>query len=412
MLPARTRDLTRALLLVLSVLAAIPLAAQGPDPGPGATPWPTQAWSRAAPEAVGLAAAPLESLIDAAREGRLGWVDRLVVVRHGRLVVSERFERDYVSISRGQRGPLGCGTDACESSAEVHDYNYLHPDVHPYYRGRDVHSLQSITKSVSATVIGAAIHRGEIESVDEPLLAFFGDYDLSGVDPRLQDARLHHLLTMRTGIEWHESDRPLDDTNTTLLLERSDDWIQFTLDQPMDAAPGEKWVYNSGGSHLMSGVVRQATGRFIDEYAEEVLFGPLGIDDYAWKVTPKGYPDTEGGLFLDAEDLAKIGLLYLEDGVWDGERILPEGWVASATARQVEVGDAQGRGYGYQWWRVDVAGVEVWAGLGFGDQFLFVLPEYDLIGVANSWNLFEAPAATGSIYRGLLTALIESAGAG
>lgn len=371
--------------------------------------WPAARWMRSTPEAEGLDPAPLQALDEGIRAGRYGWVDRLVVVRHGRLVRSERYANDYRELSRGRTSPLGCGIDACVSPDSVNDYNYLHPDIHPYYRGRDVHSLQSVTKSVSATVLAAAILHGAISGVDVPLLSFFQDYDVSGVDPRLYQATLADLLTMRSGIEWHEQDRPLDETNTTLRLERSPDWIQFTLDQPMDAAPGEKWAYSSGGSHLMSGVVRKATGRWIDDYAEEHVFGPLGIDDYHWKRTPSGYPDTEGGLYLEAEDLARIGLLYLRDGVWKGRRIVPEGWVATATARQAETGNAQGWGYGYQWWRLDTDGVEVWAGLGFGEQYLMVLPAWDLIGVVNSWNLFPAPRRDASVLTALRGALIDAA---
>jgi len=396
-------------------LAALVTCAPRDSPGPAgqSTPdtlaWPGAEWTRSTPEAEGLHPAPLQALDEGIRAGRYGWVDRLVVVRHGRLVVSDRYANDYRELSRGQTSPIGCGLDACVSPDSVNDYNYLHPDIHPYYRGRDVHSLQSVTKSVSATVLAAAILHGAISGVDAPLLSFFDDYDLSGADPRLYQATLADLLTMRSGIEWHEQDRPLDETNTTLRLERSLDWIQFTLDQPMDAAPGEKWAYSSGGSHLMSGVVRKATGRWITDYAEEHVFGPLGIDDYYWKRTPPGYPDTEGGLYLEAEDLARIGLLYLRDGVWMGQRIVPEEWVVAATARQAETGNAQGWGYGYQWWRLDTDGVEVWAGLGFGEQYLLVLPAYDLIGVVNSWNLFPAPKRDASVLMALRAALIDAA---
>ena len=145
-----------------------------------------------------------------------------------------------------------------------------------------------------------------------PLLSFFKDRDLSRVDPRLQRATLADLLTMRSGIEWHEQDRPLDPTNTTVQLEWSKDWIAFTLSQPMDADPGTKWAYNSGGSALMAGIIRTATGRHIDEYANEWLFRPIGIRDFHWKKTPTGHPDTEGGLYLAADDLARIGYLYLQ----------------------------------------------------------------------------------------------------
>lgn len=374
--------------------------------GPFQTPWPTDGWTRSTFDAEGMDGAPLQALHEDAQTGRYGLIDRLVVVKNGTLVLSERYDRDYVEASRGARSPLGCGTDACQGPDDVHDYNYLHPDVHPYYQGRDVHSLQSVTKSVTSALIGIAIRRGEISTVDAPLLSFFQDYDLAGVDERLEAATLEDLLTMRTGIEWHEQDRPLDETNTTLQLERSQDWIQFTLDQPLDAAPGETWVYNSGGSHLMSGVIRQATGEFVDAYAEAHLFGPLGIDEYHWKKTPRGYPDTEGGLFLEAEDLARIGYLYLRDGMWDGERILPEGWARASVARQVDQVNPAGWGYGYQWWRLDQGGTEIWAGLGFGGQFLVVMPERDIVGVVNSWNLFGGGQS--GILGPFIAALIEA----
>ena len=369
-------------------------------------PWPTDGWARSTPEAQGLRAEPLTALDSAAAAGAFGLVDRLVVVRHGHLVFSTRYDHDYREVSRGYKGPLGCGWESCDTPDGVHQFNYVHPDHHPYYQGRDVHSLQSVTKSVTATLIGIALARGEIENTEAPLLSFFGDYDLSRVDPRLYDAALDDLLTMRSGIEWHEQDRPLDETNTTLQLEYSDDWIQFTLDQPMDAEPGTKWAYNSGGSHLMSGVIKAATGEYVDAYAERYLFGPLGIRDYHWKKTPKGFPDTEGGLYLEAEQLAKIGYLYLNDGMWDGTRLLPQGWVPRATARIVEGVNTAGWAYGYQWWRIDRGATVVWAGLGFGGQFLLILPDHDLIAVVNSWNVFGGRFE--SVLRATLDALDAS----
>jgi len=345
-------------------------------------PWPTNGWTLSTPGAEGLSAEPLQVLDRRVRDGDFGYIDRVVVVRHGRLVVNERYDNDYREISRGRTSQIGCGFDCADSSWD-HQFNYLHPDWHPYFQGRDVHTLQSVTKSVSATLLAVAIRRGEINGVEVPLLPFLSGYDLSQVDSRLRGATLEDLLTMRTGIEWHESDRPIGDSNTTIQLERSLDWVQFTLRQPMDAAPGEKWVYNSGGSQLMSAILRRVTGRTMDSYAEDHLFGPLGIQDYEWKLTPAGLPDALGGLYMEAEELAKIGYLYLHDGVWDGDRILPEGWVKAATERQVEQ-----PGYGYQWWRPDPAGVEVWAAQGFGGQFLLVLPEQDIVAVINSWNVF------------------------
>jgi CubicO group peptidase (beta-lactamase class C family) len=355
---------------------------------------------------VGLDPAPLRALHEAIAAGRYGHVDRLVVVRNGFLVVNERYPRDYQEISRDKRSAIGCGWESCPDSSRIHEFNYLHPEYHPWYRGRDLHTLQSVTKSIAATVVGIAIGQGALSGVDAPLLSFLARYDLSRADPRLHQATLAHVLTMRSGIEWHETDRPLDSTNTTARLEWSADWVQFTLDQPMDAAPGTQWVYNSGGSHLLSAVIQHATGRTIDAYADEHLFAPLGIAEYHWKREPRGLPDTEGGLYLEAEQLAKIGYLHLHDGMWDGRRILPEGWVADATARHVERTGVQDWGYGYQWWRLDRGGVVVWAGLGFGGQSLLVLPERALVAVTNAWNVFGG--RTRDLLGPLIDGLIEA----
>jgi CubicO group peptidase (beta-lactamase class C family) len=372
------------------VAAGLTLSALG-------SPAVAQTWQRISFEAAGLDASPLLALDSAVRAGEFDNVDRLVVVRDGMLLFSERYARNYDSISSG-------------FDMRPHQFNYQHPDWHPFYMGGDLHSLQSVTKSVTSALIGIAIGRGEIEGVDVSLLELLGDYDTSATDERLADATLEDLLTMRLGIEWHEQDRPIGPENTTLQLEFSNDWVEFTLSQPMDAAPGSRFVYNSGASHLMSAILRTATRRTVDLYAEEHLFGPLGIRSYHWKREPAGLPDTEGGLYLEAEDLARFGQLYLDDGVWQGVRLLPEGWVAASISRHVEdvapEDPNRNAGYGYQWWRVDRESVEVWAGLGYGGQYLFVLPAQRIVGVANSWNVYGPHTP---VFGAFLNALIESA---
>src|SRR5690349_17349226 len=295
---------------VLAGTVSVTLAAQAPKPANG--------WPAATLESQQLDPAPLRDIVSKAQAGTFGNSDRLVVIRNGKLLLDEHFARDYREISRGKTSPIGCGIDACKDSSQINPYNYLYPTFHPFWQGTQAHTLQSVTKSVTATLIGVAMQRGEIKSVQTPLLSYFSKYNVSKVDPRLRKATLADLLTMRSGIEWHETDRPLDSTNTTLLLEESKDWITFTLSQPSDAEPGTKWVYNSGGSALMAEIVRKVTGRHADAYAKEQLFDPLGIGFY-WKKTPTGHPDTEGGLYLSPVDLAKIGQLYLDDGVWNGQ---------------------------------------------------------------------------------------------
>jgi len=354
---------------------------------PGQSVWPTRGWPAATPGDEGLPTAAFDALDRQIQDGVFGNVDRVFVTSRGRAVVDRRYPRDYRGISRGLAGTLGCGEGCANNPGMTGDFNYYDASRHPYYQGRDVHTLQSVTKSIASTVIGIAIRRGQIAGLNRPVLSFFEDRDLSRIDPRLQRATLADLLTMRSGIEWHEGDRPLDDTNTTVQLEKSRDWIAFTLSQPMDADPGTKWAYNSGGSHLMSGVIRSATGRFIDDYAREFLFGPLGITDFHWKKSPMGYPDTEGGLYLAAEDLAKIGYLVLRDGMWDGTRLLPVGWTRDATSRHVRSVPG-GWDYGYQWWVTSRNGLDVWAGRGFGGQLLLIVPDRDIVAVVNAWNIF------------------------
>jgi CubicO group peptidase (beta-lactamase class C family) len=384
------RGLRQAVLLLPFVLLSPAVSAQAPR-----APWPTDRWATSTPAAQGLRPEPLDSLHAAIVSGRYGNVDRLLIIRNGFVIRNERYPRDYKAIS--------AGTDTTS-----HQFNYQHPDWHPYHKGRDVHTLQSVTKSVTSALIGIAIDRKQVAGVQAPLLSFFPDYDLSGADPRLRQATLEDLLTMRTGIEWHETDRPIDSTNTTIQLEASRDWIRFTLDQPMDAAPRTKWVYNSGGSALMAAVLKQATGQHAHTYAEGHLFGPLGIRDYHWKITPTGHPDTEGGLYLEAEQLAKIGYLYLNRGMWDGRRIISEEWVNASVARHVNDVNQAGWGYGYQWWRLDRDDhVEIWAGLGYGGQFLVVMPRFNMIGVVNSWNVFGQRVA--GVLNPLVTAMIAAA---
>jgi CubicO group peptidase (beta-lactamase class C family) len=392
-----------ALFLCSGALAlGTPAEAWGQD-----TPWPTAGWPTSTLAAEGMRSAPWGSLDSAIRAGRHGNVDHLLVIRHGRQVLRHDYRRDYATIAAGRRTAIGCGPGACAGHQVTPGFNYYDPAEHPYYRGGAPHNLQSTTKSIVATVLGAAVHQGVIASLDEPLLRHLAAYRDVRTDPRLERATLRDLLTMRSGIEWHEQDRPLDSTNTTLLLEGSRDWVRFTLAQPMDADPGTKWAYNSGGSHLISAIIHGATGRDAEAYGREFLFGPLGITDLYWKRGGGGLPDGEGGLYLRPEDLAKIGYLYLHDGVWEGRRLLPAGWARDATARHVELGTSpNGPGYGYQWWRLDRGGEEFWVTRGFGGNYLVIAPRLGIIAVALGWNVFLDPVP--DVLGPLLNAILAS----
>ena len=208
---------------------------------------------------------------------------------------------------------------------------------------------------------------------------------------------LHDLLTMTAGIQWDEDSYSYTDPrNTCAVMEGSDDWTGYVLSLPMAADPGTTYVYNSGVTMLLDHILFRATGEHSLAFAEKRLFAPLGIKDYYWKQTPTGETDSEGGLYLTARDLAKIGYLYARDGMWDGKRILPEGWVQAATQPLVDPGfGGDDWRYGFQWWLVPYGEGEqkyAWTGIGYGGQQLLVVPEYDLIAVFTGWNIYDTPS--------------------
>lgn len=352
-----------------------------------------QEWPISSMEATNFSTAGVDSLEEKIGNGKYGYIDQMLIIKAGSIIYNRSFENNYQEISKGETGILGCGFETCLDSSEINSYNYYHPSFHPYYQGSRLHSLQSVTKSIAATIMGIALEKGHIPSLEKKVLDYFDDYDLSQTDERLQEANLHHLLCMQLGISWNENTAPLDSNNQVVQMEKSQDWIQYVLQQPMDSQPGEKWVYSSGASHLLSGIIKKATGQGIGSFAEQHLFGPLGIENYHWKTTPMGFEDTEGGLYLTAEDLAKIGQLYLNNGRWNGQQVFSEGWIKQATSKQVLdlYGDGGEEGYGYQWWRPGDE-EDIWAAMGFGNQFLVVIPKYQVIGVINAWNIYDIEA--------------------
>ncbi len=355
----------------------------------GQAPFPGNAWPTAKPADVGLSVAVLDSIDAEIRAGRYGYVDRVVVIRRGRLVWDKSYKQDYVaaydSLAR------------LKSPLNAHDltgpYNYYNPWWHPYYRGGDLHTLQSVTKTITSVVIGTAVTRGEFPSIDTPVLSFYDTTQVRNIDDRKRRITIRHLLTMTDGIEWLENLPYTDPRNSTVAMENSYDWVKLAIDQPMAAEPGQRWNYNSGASQLLADIFRKATGTDIEEYAARHLFAPIGIERWFWKRTPAGIIDTEGGLYLETRDLARIWYLFLRGGVWNGKRVVSDEWVKASVASAIAVAPAPGAPkYGFKWWLfahpTDSASY-VWSGSGFGGQFPMALAREDLIVVFNAWNIAQ-----------------------
>lgn len=354
--------------------------------------WPTKAWPSSTPRAVGLDPNVLARLDADIAAGQFGYVDSMLIIRHGKIAYERTYKHNYGSIY-GQEARTPGPLNAHDPSGP---YNYFNPWWHPFYQRSDLHTMQSVTKTVTSVLIGIAMGRRQFPSLDTPVLTFFDIGKVANVDDRKRRMTLRHVLTMTTGLEWNEDLPYADPNNASSLMEAAFDWVQFTIDRPMAQEPGKAFQYSSGATQLLSHVFRSATGQDIEEYAAQHLFAPLGISRYFWKRSPTGLVDTEGGLYLAPRDLAKIAYLYLKKGAWEGTPLVPPEWVEASIAPSVTV-SAAGVKYGYKWWLYPY-GKEprlAFAGSGFGGQRPIVLPELDLVMVFTGWNILpDKPSLT------------------
>jgi CubicO group peptidase (beta-lactamase class C family) len=266
--------------------------------------------------------------------------------------------------------------------------------------------MQSVTKSVTSATIGAAILRGDFKSpLDTPVLHWFDPARVKHVDARKRRMTLRHLLTMTSGLDWNEDLPYADPNNAAALMEATRDWVGFVIDRPMAHEPGTHFAYSSGVSELLAHVFRKETGQDLEDYARNHLFEPLGIHEYHWKRSPLGEVDTEGGLFLPDVGLAKIGELYRNLGLWQGQRLLSAEWVRESVTPRVDAGDRLR--YGYQWWLIsyDEGARLAWAGMGFGGQYVFVMPEDGVVAVTTGWNILDPKYYEKIIFDKLRTAV-------
>jgi CubicO group peptidase (beta-lactamase class C family) len=314
-----------------------PVQREAPSSQPAVPYWPTGGWRTSLPEEQGMDSQTLAEMLDAIGE-RAYDVDSVTVVRNGYVV----------------------------ADATVYPFE---PD--------SVHVVHSCTKSIVSALIGIAIDQGTIEGVDQPILEFFPERSVANLDTNKQMMTLEHVLTMAGG--WECRDSYLYRWRGLREMERSQDWVQHVLDLPMTEEPGTTFEYCNGGSFLLSAILQETTGTSALAFAEEHLFGPLGISDVVWPSNPQGISIGWGELRMRPHDMAKIGYLYLKEGRWEGEQVVPADWVAVSTRKHIDA--TLQDGYGYQWW---VADGGVYMALGYGGQFIIVVPDKDMVVVFTS----------------------------
>jgi CubicO group peptidase (beta-lactamase class C family) len=251
-------------------------------------------------------------------------------------------------------------------------------------------NIRSITKCVTGTLVGMAIDDGLL-SLDTTIGDAIPDLIPSGADPLTASITIENLLTMTSGWAW-------DIHADWATLTSAANWTELTLSLPVVYKPGTLYAYNTGGSHLLGVITQHVVDEHLALFADRRLWTPLTIDRPAWRRSPEGIVSGGAGIELTPRDLARFGLLSLRDGQWDGEQLVSAGWFPEATRFHIQ-GDTTGNaGYGYQWWVIDDAnGFHAWFGLGFGSNYLYVVPAFDLVVVVLKG--FETPPSSVSIVR-------------
>ncbi len=293
--------------------------------------WPGADWEVSSPKAEEMGSAKLEDMAGYCEEHGCRAV---VVVRHGRIA----WER--------------------------------------YWGGWDENSTDnswSMAKSITSALVGIAIDDGKIKSLSQSAADFIPEWR----SDNREKVTLRHLITMTSGLSWRMIyDPPSGDTVQML---GADDAVGYLVARSVYREPGSDWYYADGDTQTFSGILKAATGMEVGEYAQQVLFGPIGITDATWLTDKVGQALTFCCVFTTARDFARFGYLFLRDGRWNDEQVVPEEWVREST----QPSQMENPNYGYYWWLFDLPGAppDTFMAMGFQTKRIYVIPSLDIVAV-------------------------------
>jgi len=243
-----------------------------------------------------------------------------------------------------------------------------------YQNGTDRNTttnIKSASKSVLSLLVGIAIEKGHLEGVDQTIGEFFPDYFDDNPDPKKESITIRNLLSMRSGLETTS----FQNYGRWVL---SDNWATYALDQPFEEEPGGRMVYSTGTSHLLSVILTRATGMSTRAFANEHLFGPMNIRVGGWDRDPQGFYMGGNNLALSPLSLLKIGELVLNNGVYNGQQLVPASWIRESTNIYTS-SNYNDYDYGYMWWQRQIARQNVIFAWGNGGQYIMILPQLDSV---------------------------------
>jgi CubicO group peptidase (beta-lactamase class C family) len=320
---------------------------------------------RSTPEAQGISSSAILDFLDGLAQNKAHEIQSVMIARHGQV------------IAEGWWAPYG---------------------------PRLIHTLYSLSKSFTSTAIGFAVTEGKL-TVNDPVTSFFQDDLPAEISDNLKALRVKHLLTMSVG---HEKEH-------TFEIVKHENWVKEFLTAPIEHAPGSRFVYNSAATYTLSAIVQHLTGQKVIDYLTPRLFKPLGIENVTWETCPRGINTGGWGLSIHTEDIAKMGQLLLQKGLWEGQQIIPAKWVEEATTFKIQQPDPAKptrpheendwlQGYCYQFWRSQH---HCFRGDGAFGQFMVVMPEQDAV-VAITGESKDLQGELDLIWKHLLPAMKDA----
>ncbi len=259
-------------------------------------------------------------------------------------------------------------------------------------------NIKSVSKSVIAALVGAAIDRGVLKGVEQKVAPLLGNWMPADPDPRLRRITVGHLLAMQAGLE------PTSGPNYGRWV-TSRDWVRFALARPFVAEPGGPMLYSTGSYHLLSAVLTRASGRSTYDLARDWLAEPLDITIPAWQRGPEGVYLGGNNMALSPRALLRFGEMYRQGGTIDGKRVLSEAWVRASWTPQGR-SPWTGHDYGYGWAIAEERGQAVYYARGYGGQMLYVVPGLRLTAVLISDG--ESPSRSGGYFDDLHRLVVDA----
>jgi CubicO group peptidase (beta-lactamase class C family) len=304
-----------------------------------------------------------------------------------------------LEIRRGEHGDIHSLLIAVKGQLVVEEYfaeaGSRHGSFVQALFRKQPHHLASTTKAITSLLVGIAIDHGFIGNVGDPIYRYLPAYEFLFTEEKKR-ITIRDMLTMTPGFEWRQF-KVGDEKNDGVRMWRTGDVIRFVLEKPLVASPGLEFNYSNGTPTVTGAILKNASRKEVRQFAEEYLFQPLGISAYGWTSYPDGSVETDGGLALRSRDLAKIGQLVLNKGIWNGSRIVSEDWIRESIKERLRFGGGDW-GYGYHWMQGDLRVRDDTSHVVFvpgdGNQLLAVVPQLELVIVFTAGNYGVDPKET------------------